>query len=131
MSKTMGKEIKYASLYIDLKEDSLSFYKQYLDFNVFKDVSVGDDERWWVLKKEEGEEIGLILIQSDGNNHENNTLIINTHDCILEYCKLRDNGLGNLSTPLYSTLGLSFNFYDPSGNKIVVLEERKYEELKI
>ncbi|WP_169306891.1 VOC family protein [Pedobacter polaris] len=123
--------IRYASLYIDDKKESISFYTQHLDFTVFKNVMFGDYEQWWILKKKEQQEISLILIWNEEENPDRSTLILNTNDCILEYCRLKDNGFRQLSTPLYSTLGMSFYFYDPAGNKIVVIEERAYNDPQI
>ena len=124
----MSKTITYASLYVGIKEESISFYSKYLGFTVYKKVQLGDEEHWLILRKEEQDKTGLILIRAEEEKPNCSTLILTSNDCIMEYCKLKDSGLNNLSTPLYSTLGLSFFCYDPSGNKIVILEERKYDD---
>ncbi len=118
----------YACIYTDCEKTSISFYTQLLGYVLQEDVNFGTEEHWWILRKVDQAEAGLILIKIISNNHNKNTLIINVHDCILEYCKVKEIQVKGLSEPSYSSLGLSFNFYDPSGNKVVVLEERKYND---
>ncbi|SFG80358.1 VOC family protein [Pedobacter insulae] len=127
----MSNVIRYASVYIQNETESISFYTQYLKFTFCENVKLGVDEEWWILRKDERAETGIILIKLSTKALSKSTLILHTHDCILAYCRLREAGATELSTPLYSSLGLSFSFYDPNGNKIMLLEERKYNDLEI
>lgn len=125
----MAKIIKYTSVYIDNIQDALNFYTNTLKFILIENFKISADEEWWILKRNNLEEIGLILIKA--KVFSNSTLIVNTDDCLLEYCELKEMSIKNLSEPFYSTLGLSVNFADPSGNKIMLIEERKYNDLEI
>lgn len=123
--------IRYTCLYMESEQDSIKFYTHLLKFRVQENMKFNNDEEWWTLKRDEHEQLGLILIKTVGQDHHKNTLLIHTQDCILEYCSIRKIAVKDLSPPIYSAWGLSFSFYDPSGNKIVFLEERKYTDLEI
>jgi predicted enzyme related to lactoylglutathione lyase len=127
----MSKAIMYACVYTDCEKTSILFYTELLGYVLQEDVNFGTEEHWWILRRVGQGDNGLILIKITTDNHHKNTLIINVHDCILEYCKIKEIHIKNISEPSYSPLGLSFNFYDPSGNKVVVLEERKYNDKNI
>ena len=127
----MSKAILYTCIYTDCEKTSIAFYTQLLGYVLQENISFGADEHWWILRKVGYGETGLILIKVTSNNPNKSTLIINVHDCILEYCKVKEIHIKGLSEPSYSPLGLSFNFFDPSGNRVVVLEERKYNEKNI
>lgn len=121
----------YACVNIVCEKESIKFYTQFLKFNLYENVKQSIDEEWWILRKDKQEKTGLILIKKNHENHHKSTVIIPADDCILEYCKLRENEVKELSEPSYSSLGMSINFLDPSGNKIMLLEERKYSDLEI
>ena len=125
----MSKLTTYSSLYIECEETSLSFYTEFLKFTHFLSLKLDDKEEWWVLKMDNKENIGLILIKTKPKKRCRSTLILSSQDSILTYCKLKEVGVKDLSEPSYSALGLSFNFSDPSGNRIMVLEERLYNDL--
>lgn len=127
----MSKVTMYSSLYIIDEKESIRFFTKFLNFSLIKNLSISIDEDWWVLVTNEQEKRGLILIKASHQNHNKSTLILNTQDGILAYCKLKDMGIKDSSEPIYSALGLSFNFYDPSGNQIIILEERIYNDLEI
>ena len=125
----MSELTTYSSLYIDCEETSISFYTEHLKFKHFLSLRIDDKEEWWVLKKDNKESIGLILIKTKPKKRCRSSLILSAEDSMLTYCKLKEVGLKDLSEPIYSPLGLSFSFSDPSGNRIMVLEERLYNEL--
>ena len=125
----MSELTTYSSLYIDNVNESISFFTKYLNYIFSENLKISTTEEWWILKKGEKEQSGLILIKTD--QHHQNTLILSTHDSILEYCKLKEFGIRDLSKPSYTALGLGFSFQDPSGNKIMILEERSYNDLEI
>ncbi len=119
----------YASVYIDCEKASVPFYTQYLNLTLHEHVKLSADEEWWVLRETEKEKTGLILIKAKSGHK--GTLVLNTSDCILAYCRLKEMGIKDLSKPLYSSIGLLINFSDPSGNTVMFLEERNYSELAI
>ncbi len=127
----MNNVIKYASIYIDSEEDAIPFYTNYLNWTVYENVKLSRDEEWWILKNDEQDKLGLILIKMQPKVHHKSTLIINTPDCVLAYCMLKERDIDDLREPSYSSIGLSISFSDPSGNTIMLLEERKYNELEI
>ncbi len=124
----MSKANMYTCIYTDCEKTSISFYTQLLGYVLAEDLDFGTDEHWWILRRIDQRENGLILIKLTSDDHHKNTLILNVQDCIREYCRIKEVHSKDISEPSYSSLGLSFNFYDPSGNKVVVLEERKYND---
>ena len=116
----------YPSVYIKCETKSITFYTEQLNFRLYENIKLNNNEEWWILRKNEIEKIGLILIKRNPKKLQQSTLVLNIEDCIFEYCKLKRAKVKKLSKPLYSSIGLSLNFIDPSGNKIMFLEERKY-----
>lgn len=127
----MSKVIKYASVHINNEKESIPFYVESLKFSVLENVKIDDNEEWWILKKNDSVNTGLVLIKNTSIISYQSTLIIHTDDCVFEYCNLKANGLKEISEPSYSPLGISINFLDPSGNKIMLLEERIYKDIEI
>ncbi len=120
----------YPSVYIKCEIKSITFYTAYLNFKLYENVKLNNNEEWWILRNNEMEKIGLILIKRNPKKLQQSTLVLNIGDCIFEYCKLKRAKVKKLSKPLYSSIGLSLNLIDPSGNKIMLLEERKYLPLE-
>lgn len=116
----------YPSVYIKCETKSIIFYTEHLNFRLHENIKLNNNEEWWILRKNEIEKIGLILIKRNPKKLQQSTLVLNIEDCIFEYCKLKRAKVKKLSKPFYSSIGLSLNFIDPSGNKIMFLEERKY-----
>ena len=121
--------IKYSCVYVNCENESMLFYETNFNFLFYKYVKLMNDEEWWILLNNEKEHTGLILIKNKTLHCNSNTIILNTNDSLQVYCKLKKKEIKNLSKPVYSNIGLSFNFNDPADNTIVVLEERVYSEL--
>ncbi|TCC90092.1 hypothetical protein EZ428_12445 [Pedobacter frigiditerrae] len=125
----MSKEIKYVAVDVDKKQESILFYRKYLNFELHSTVQITVNEEWSFLNNCEGVPLGLILIKKKDGDRQPCTLILNAQDCLFEYCKLKETEINDLSAPIYSAIGLTISFSDPSGNRIILLEERKYNEL--
>ena len=121
----------YGSVYINCEKESMLFYTQYLKFTLYKYIRVSNYEEWWILKKEDIVSTSLILIKETNKKNTKNCLVLDTTDCIVDYCHLKENGVIGLSEPIYTDLGLVIKFLDCDGNKVFLLEERKYNELDI
>lgn len=68
----------------------------------------------------------LMLVKHE--ERETEPTVIYTDDCLRDFCKLKRQGIEMFAAPLYRTKGLSCEFYDPSGNHILLLEERDYTD---
>ncbi len=68
----------------------------------------------------------LMLVKH--SDTENEPTVIYTDDCLRDFCRLKRQGIEMFEAPLYQAKGLSCEFYDPSGNHIVLLEQRNYKD---
>lgn len=121
--------ITNSCLYITDEQRSIQFYTEKLNFQLSSNVTFSDGEKWWLLKIA-GVDCGrLILIQKKQQKSCKSLTIINITDCVYEYCRLKKTNVQGLSEPVYSSIGLTIDFFDPDGNRIILLEERNYDEL--
>ena len=126
----MHMSINHALIYTNCEQETSSFYAQYLNLEVQQIIKFNTEQNWRILKHKELE-LSIILVQVNQQANQKSTIIINTDDCILAYCKLKGLGLPGITSPEYSQLGVSFSCFDPAGNHIIVIEERKYSDPQI
>lgn len=122
--------ISHALIYTDCEQETSSFYAQYLNLELEQIIKFNAEQHWRILKHKDLE-LRIILVQVNQQAHQKSTIIIHTDDCILAYCKLKGLGLAGISSPEYSQLGVSFSCFDPAGNQLIVIEERKYSDTQI
>lgn len=122
--------ISHALIYTDCEQETSSFYAQYLNLELEQIIKFNAEQNWRILKHKELE-LRIILVQVNQQAHQKSTIIIHTDDCILTYCKLKGLGLAGISSPEYSQLGVSFSCFDPAGNQLIIIEERKYSDPQI
>lgn len=115
-------------LHIANEHLSIQFYIENLNFELSSSVTFEDSEQWWFLERAEDDCSRLVLIKKNEKSNCTGSLIINIPDCVYEYCKLKQTNVVGLSEPKYSSIGLAISFFDPNGNRIILLEERNYEE---
>ncbi|WP_316820688.1 VOC family protein [Pedobacter gandavensis] len=68
----------------------------------------------------------LMLVKHGSRERE--PTVVYTDDCLRDFCTLKRQGVAIFTAPLYRKKGLSCEFYDPSGNHILLLEERDYTD---
>ena len=120
--------ITNSCLYITDEQLSVKFYIEKLNFEQSSTVTFDDGEKWWLLVGKENNCSRIILIKKHDNSGFKGSIIINIVDCIYEYCRLKQTNIVELSEPKYCSIGLTISFFDPEGNRIILLEERDYEE---
>lgn len=120
--------ITNSCLYITDEQLSVKFYIEKLNFEQSSTVTFDDGEKWWLLVGKENNCSRIILIKKHDNSGFKGSIIINIVDCIYEYCRLKQTNIVGLSEPKYCSIGLIISFFDPQGNRIILLEERNYEE---
>ncbi|MEH3115356.1 VOC family protein [Pedobacter terrae] len=69
-----------------------------------------------------------IFLSEQKNQYQTDRIVLTSDDCLEDYCRLKSRGVIFKNSPVYLSEGLSIEFSDPSGNRIILLEPRNYIE---
>jgi hypothetical protein len=116
-------EHEYIVIFVKCETTSLRFFVEMLGFNVYEHIEIAG-RICPILQMQSGHY--MILIEKEVTECETITLM--TDDCLRDYHTFRKQGMEQLGKPEYTDAGLRISFYDPSGNKITMLEARDYTD---
>lgn len=116
-------ELHYQVIFVRDIVSSATFFIEQLGLEKEEDLLIAEMS-CPVLKMFNGH--CLMLVKHD--EKESEPTVIYTNDCLRDFCKLKNKGIALFSAPVYRMKGLSVEFLDPSGNHILLLEERDYTD---
>ncbi|WP_222538570.1 hypothetical protein [Pedobacter polysacchareus] len=119
----MTDELNYQVIFVRDISLATAFFMEQLDLKKEEDLLVAGIN-CPVLKMFNGHRLMLVKHFEP----ETEPTVIYTDDCLRDFCKLKREGIEMFSMPMYRTKGLSCEFFDPSGNHILLLEERDYTD---
>ena len=120
-------KVKYVPVFTNNPETQIEFFTQKLGFKL------SDKDLWFegtnckVIETGDAE-VQLVLINKLPGPEFKNHIILNTDDCLNDYHLLKTVGVKFFEEPQYQPVGLVANFTDCNGNKVILLEERNYNE---
>lgn len=103
-------------------ERATTFFRDFLGMEV--EQSSFDTNPCVIVKQDK--ETNILLSEKSYSN-QISEIIINTSDCIEQYCLLKSKGVSFKHSPTYFPEGLKAEFTDDDGNRYILLELRKYE----
>ena len=118
----MSRELKYKVLFVKSEEASVNFFVSQLGFQEYQPIEI-DGRACPVLQDQHN---GLMAFVDDSCNAAVN--VLNTDDCLRDYCFFKHNNVPITGRPEYDQQGLRVGFNDPSGSHFVLLEERNYTD---
>ncbi|RBQ04916.1 hypothetical protein DRW42_17525 [Pedobacter miscanthi] len=112
--------------YVQVKQlnDADSFYTNCLGMLTEKTM-IADREKGILVRADD--ETNIFLSERKHQN-QTNKIVLNSDDCLEDYCRLKSRGVIFKKTPSYLSEGLSVEFSDPYGNDFIILEQRNYNE---
>lgn len=112
--------------YVQVKQlnDAWAFYANCLGM-VTEPTMLHGEEKGILVKADE--ETNIFLSERKHQN-QTNKIVLNSDDCLEDYCRLKSRGVIFKKTPSYLSEGLSVEFSDPYGNNFTILEQRNYNE---
>lgn len=126
-----NKELIYLQLSVRQPEEACQFLIKYLGFSKY--TAPG--------KKASSEGQAFLVCNRFGNSYlltppdkpifllqSDDEIIVNTDDCLRDYCQLNLAGLKFEKKPQYTSDGLEVKIIDDNGNKYKLLEKRDYTE---
>jgi len=116
-------EHEYLVIFVECEATSLRFFVDMLGFNRDENIEIAG-RNCPILQMQNGHYI--ILIEKKITEPEHITLV--TDDCLRDYHDFKKREIEQLGKPEYLDAGLAISFYDPSGNKITMLESRDYTD---
>jgi len=116
-------EHEYIVIFVKCVDTSLRFFVDMLGFSVYEHIEIAG-RGCPILQMQSGHYI--MLIEKETLECETVTLL--TDDCLRDYHAFKKQGIEQLGKPEYTDAGLTISFYDPSGNKIMLLEARDYTD---
>jgi hypothetical protein len=123
----INKELIYLQLSVREPEEACQFLVKYLGFSKYTvpGKKVNAERQAFLVCNRFGNSYLLtpvFLLQSDEE------IIVNTDDCLRDYCQLNLAGLKFEKKPQYTSDGLEVKIIDHNGNKYKLLEKRDYTE---
>ena len=119
----MADELNYQVIFVRDISLAAAFFTVQLGLKKEEDLLVAG-VNYPILKMFNGHRLMLVK----HFERETEPTVIYTDDCLRDFCKLKKYGIEMFSAPNYRTKGLSCEFFDPSGNHILLLEERDYTD---
>lgn len=116
-------EHEYLVIFVKCEATSLRFFVDMLGFNRYENIEIAG-RNCPILQMQNGHYV--MLIEKEMSDYETITLM--TDDCLRDYHAFKKQGIEQLGKPEYTDAGLAISFYDPSGNKIMMLEARDYTD---
>ena len=117
----MSTDLRYRILFVRNAAISVRFFVDQLGYKLFHHIILGG-KVCPLLENSSKELIGLIE-ESDKDDCIN---ILNTDDCLRDYCMFKQREVQALGKPQYQAEGLAVAFNDPSGTRFILLEKRDY-----
>jgi predicted enzyme related to lactoylglutathione lyase len=117
----------YIPVIVNKLDRALRFFTGKLNFVVSEELEMLPGLRTMVVTPP-NRSLSLVLVESRSSSHvySRNKIVIETDDCIRDYCTFKKAGVRFKSEPQYFAAGLMANFSDPFGNLYALLEVRNY-----
>lgn len=119
----MDLEKKYKVVFATCVERSLEFFVEKIGFEAYESIAI-EGKECPVLQLKNGD--FLMLVHRE--EIEQDSIVLDTDDCLRDYHLLKQKEVPDLTSPSYVTQGLSIEFFDPSGNRFILLEKRDYTD---
>ena len=120
----MGQSAKFFYVQVKQLNDAAAFYANCL--GMFTEPAPISAKEKGVLVKADSD-TNLFLSEQKHQN-QISKILLNSDDCLEDYCRLKSRGVVFKKTPSYLNEGLSAEFSDPYGNDFTILEQRNYNE---
>jgi hypothetical protein len=118
-------KIKYIPVFTDDIEKQVSFFTENLGFEVCgKKIFLPNQES--ILIKTNSPDVFIAILKDDTREYGRGRIILNSYDCLSDYHALKMSGVVFYNEPQYLPMGLGAEFFDPSGNQYLLIEERSY-----
>ncbi|MBS1521788.1 MAG: VOC family protein [Bacteroidetes bacterium] len=118
-------KIKYIPVFTNDIEKQVAFFTENLGFEVYGKKNLLPD-REGILIKTNSPDLFIIVLTDPDQAYTRSQIIINSHDCLSDYHNLKMAGVVFFNEPHYLPMGLGAEFFDPSGNQYLLIEERSY-----
>jgi len=120
--------IKYIPIFADDPEKQVSFFTDYLGFELAGTKKVLQGQECTLIKTN-NPDIFIIVIKDMMNEYRRCRIVLNSDDCLNDYHTLKMAGVVFCNEPYYLPMGLGAEFTDPAGNHYLLIEERCYNNL--
>ncbi|MDO3628618.1 VOC family protein [Mucilaginibacter sp. BT774] len=118
-------KIKYIPVFTDDIEKQVAFFVENMGFEFYGKKSLLPDQES-VLIRTNSPDLFIVILMDADKEFGRGRIIVNTHDCLNDYHNLKMAGVVFHNEPHYLPMGLGAEFYDPSGNQYLLIEERSY-----
>lgn len=118
-------KIKYIPVFTNDIEKQVAFFTENLRFEVCGKKNFLPD-REGILIKTNNPDLFIVVLTHADKEYSRSQIIINSHDCLNDYHNLKMAGVVFFNEPHYLPMGLGAEFFDPSGNQYLLIEERSY-----
>ncbi|MGN7987315.1 VOC family protein [Pedobacter sp. 22226] len=120
----MSPSAKFFYVQVQQLNDADAFYANCLGMPTEATIFPGQEKG--ILVK--ADDKTSIFLSEHKHQNQTNKIVLQSDDCLEDYCRLKSRGVIFKKTPSYLTEGLSAAFSDPYGNEFIILEQRNYNE---
>jgi len=121
-------KIKYLPVFTDDIEKQVIFFTEHLGFEICGKKNILPDQESTLIKTS-SPDLFIIILTDPNKEYGRGRIIVNSHDCLNDYYKLKMAGVVFYNEPHYLPMGLCADFSDPSGNQYLLIEERSYNHM--
>jgi len=119
----MIKHVKSVSVYVADQERSLTFYLNTLGFEKRRDLDYDPTSRWLEVAPPGAETVvNLLNASSFGQEAGQETVLFTPDDIQATYKALQAKGVRFAAAPKREPWGTHTQFWDPDGNKLLLVE---------